>query len=290
MLLRESGVVLLIITVCVCAGTLWGAGNFEALSEIKQFSAGRFSSYDRSGGNEDFLRDVATSATLAEIEGAGAITHIWVTIDTNDLNHLRNIILRMYWDGESNPSVETPLGDFFGLGHAVYYHYSSAPISIGTYRGMNCFWFMPFSSSARITITNESEIPIHKFYYYVDYRSYPTTDTAAVEYLDSLGRFHASYNQDFVIEKGSYYTILDAEGEGHYVGCNLSVELNSTGWWGEGDDRIYIDGEEIPSLIGTGSEDYFCGAWCYAEAFFTPYFGCPLRGMHELNALWNVYR
>jgi len=267
-----------------------GDSILESLSTFKDYTAHRMSSYDRSGGNWDgtyVLPKKGETVTLAEIEGAGAITHIWVTIDSGDINHLRNLVLRMYWDGETSPSVEAPIGDFFGLGHAKYYQYASRPLAMGTNHGMNSFWFMPFSKSAKITLTNDGEITPGAFYYYIDYRLY---NEDKIPYLDSLGRFHARYNQKKPANMVEDYEILYAEGKGQYVGCNMSIKLNYDGWWGEGDDKIYIDGEETPSLHGTGSEDYFCGAWCYGEAFSTNYFGCPLRGEHKKDALWNVYR
>jgi len=262
----------------------------ESLASFKDYTAYRMSSYDRSGGNADgsyVLPKPGETVTLAEIDGAGAITHIWVTISSGDVNHLRNLVVRMYWDGETSPSVETPIGDFFGLGHAKYYQYSSRPLAIGTNNGMNSFWFMPFSKSAKITLTNDGEQTPGAFYYYIDYRLYNENKTP---YPDSLSRFHAKYNQKKPANKVEDYEILYAEGKGQYVGCNISIKLNFDGWWGEGDDKIYIDGDEKPTLNGTGSEDYFCGAWCYGDAFSNLYFGCPLRGEHKKDALWNVYR
>ena len=264
------------------------AGLLSDLPRLKDYTAARESSYDRTGGNADGRHDwplqPGETRTMADIEGAGAITHIWITIASKDDKHLKHMVLRMYWDGEENPSVETPIGDFFGLGHAKYYQYSSLPIQIGTDKGLNCFWRMPFSNGARITITNEGPIEGQAFYYYVDYQK-----------LDSVtqetGRFHAQYRQALPCPSGQNYVFLEAEGRGHFVGCNLSIHNRASGWWGEGDDMIYIDGAEKPQLHGTGSEDYFCGAWAYGEPFSNLYFGCPLiEGGHVQNALWNVYR
>lgn len=280
---------------CICVPLLCflintSAARLEALPLPENFTSHRISSYDRRGGNADFLSGTTGTVTLAEIEGPGAITHIWFTINSGEKYHLRKLVLRMYWDGETEPSVETPVGDFFGLGHGIYYHYYSEPISIGTSKGLSCFWLMPFSHSAKITLTNDGEQPIRSFYYYIDYRKYDENDPATIDAVNSMGRFHARYNQQMPTVKGEDYTILDARGSGKYVGCNLSIELNSDGWWGEGDDKIYIDNDTTPTLSGTGSEDYFCGAWCYGEPFYSPYFGCPLRGRHAKGALWNVYR
>lgn len=277
---------------CLTIGSA-GRANLSALPELKPYRALRVSSYDRSGGNADgqnILPQPGETATLADLRGPGEVTHIWVTIASPEPDHLRRLVLRMYWDGEEHPSVEAPIGDFFGLGHAQYYHFSSQPIAIGTNNGMNCFWLMPFSKSARITLTHEGKQPLHAFYYYVDYRVYPESDANAEKTIAAKGRFHAQYRQLMPTLKGEDYTLLEAQGQGHYVGCSLSIQLNSDGWWGEGDDKIYVDGESFPSLHGTGSEDYFCGAWCYGDAFSTPYFGCPLRGRHAKSERWNVYR
>jgi len=266
-------------------------GLLESLPVFKNFKSGRVSSYDRTGLNHDFLSDITTgTVTLADIEGPGAITHIWVTIASREKYHLRKLVLRMYWDGETSPSVESPIGDFFGLGHGRYYHYQSKPISIGTQNGMNCFWFMPFEKSARVTLTNEGDLPIKCFYYYIDYRTYDKGDAGVLERMANMGKFHAQYNQEMPTYISKDYQILTAVGRGHYVGCNLSVELNQPGWWGEGDDKIYVDGDTSPTLNGTGSEDYFCGAWGYGDPFYSLYFGCPLRGKGSPGALWNVYR
>ena len=262
-------------------------GVLGNLPELKSFKALRISSADATGGNADGGQTSPIKPreerVLAEIDGAGAITHIWVTIATRDEFHLRNLVLRMYWDGEEHPSVEAPIGDFFGLGHGKYYQYASKPLALGTNRGLNCFWRMPFGNGAKITLTNEGAVDVSAFYYYMDYQKYDDDP-------EKLARFHAQYRQEMPCQRDDNYLILSASGRGHYVGCNLSVELNADGWWGEGDDMIYVDGEEFPSLQGTGSEDYFCGAWGYGETFSNLYFGLPLRGPHQTGAHWNVYR
>lgn len=264
------------------------AGLLADLPLLKDFEVARQSSYDRTGGNMDGGQDdpikPGETRTIAEMKGAGAITHIWITVCTKDAGHLKNFILRMYWDGESAPSVESPLGDFFGLGHNRYYQYACLPIQIGTDRGLNCFWRMPYSDGARITVTNEGPAVCRAFYYYVDYQEYAGLPA-------DTGRFHAQYRQAYPPKPGENYVFLEATGRGHYVGCNLSIHNRAAGWWGEGDDMIYIDGEARPRLHGTGSEDYFCGAWAYGRTFSNLYFGCPLiEGGHTQNALWNVYR
>ncbi len=244
---------------CLAVGSV-GHANLSTLPEMKPYQALRVSSYDRSGGNADgqnILPKPGETVALAELSGPGEVTHIWVTIASPEPDHLRKLVLRMYWDGEEHPSVEAPIGDFFGLGHAQYYHFSSQPIAIGTNNGMNCFWLMPFSKSARITLTHEGEKPLRAFYYYIDYRVYPEDDANAVKTIAAQGRFHAQYRQLMPTVKGEDYTLLEAQGQGHYVGCNLSIQLNSDGWWGEGDDKIYVDGETFPSFMARAARIIF---------------------------------
>lgn len=282
---KITGLILLL-SITLFWTTAFSESLLEGLASDKDFTALRISSYDRTGGNADGMQEkpiaIGETRTLAKIEGAGAITHIWVTISSKDNHHLKNLVLRMYWDGEEKPSVESPIGDFFGIGHGEYYTFSSYPIQIGTSNALNCFWYMPFAKGALITITNEGTAVCDAFYYYVDYRKYNSIDTH--------NRFHAQYRQEYPCKAGQNYTFFEAKGKGHYVGVSLSIHNRSDGWWGEGDDMIYVDGEETPSLHGTGSEDYFCGAWCYGTAFSYLFFGCPLRGEHKQNEKWNVYR
>jgi len=221
--------------------------------------------------------------TLAEIEGPGAIHHIWVTIAAEAF-YGRKIILRMYWDGEITPSVEAPIGDFFGVGHGLNRNLSSLPISCSSEgRARNCYWHMPFRRSARITATNEGTRQVGAFYYYIDYRE-----------LSGLPRdipyFHAQYRQEMPCQPDKNYLICETSGRGHYVGCNLSILQRAMGWWGEGDDMIYVDGEEFPSLYGTGSEDYFSDAWGMREDE-NLFYGCPLQESDfQVGSKATVYR
>jgi len=258
------------------------------LPNPKTFTVGRESSYDPTGGNADGRHDIpmqpGETRTIADLKGPGAVSHLWFTIASKDPQCLKNIVLRLYWDGEENPSIESPIGDFFGLGNNRIYQYASLPIQIGTECGLNCFWRMPFATSAKITVTNDGPVPCTAFYYYVDYQKLDTPPRTPL-------RFHAQYRQAFPCQGRDNYVFLDAAGQGHYVGVNLSVHNRASAWWGEGDDMIYIDGDEKPSLHGTGSEDYFCGAWAYGKPFSNLYFGAPLiDGQHQRNAVWNVYR
>lgn len=244
----------------------------------------RISSFDRTGGNRDFLViEPGQTAILADIKGPGAIHHIWVTIAAEPF-YGRKIILRMYWDNEKEPSVEVPIGDFFGVGHGLLRNFSSLPINCSSDgRAKNCYWYMPFQRRALITVTNEGKERIRAFYYYIDYRRLRSLSPQTLY-------FHAQYRQEMPCRPNQNYVILEAKGQGHYVGCNLSVLQRSMGWWGEGDDMIYVDGEPFPSLHGTGSEDYFCDAWGMREDE-NPFYGCPLQEEDFLEgAKATVYR
>ena len=282
------------------------------------------SSWDRSGRNVDAVRiEKGQTYTFARIKGKGRITHIWITVMCKDKLYLRKAVLRFYWDGEKNPSIVSPLGDFFGVGHARVAHYISLPLSMTTggwslernCAAMNSFFSMPFARDARLEITNECSKPILRFYYQVDYELYPK-NFAVAPY-----RFHAQWrrenptgglkkNYNFeTVEKLSNlsgkenYVILDAKGEGHYMGCNLSIDhihpIPKFSWFGEGDDMIFIDGEKWPpSLHGTGTEDYFCAAWGYsAGPHCGPYHGVsfaePLKKKDikfRYSGKWTTYR
>jgi hypothetical protein len=264
-------------------------GPLAGIAQLKNVKSKRISSYDRSGGNGDLIRIPAGGrVALAEIEGAGIIKHIWLTVGQKDPMSRRNLILRMYWDGEKSPSVESPLGDFFGQGWGESYNYASAPLAASPRggRALSCFFPMPFGEGARIEIENQSEQPVDAFYYYIDYEAH--------QHLDhSLGRFHAWWNRELTdpdptgenewstlgpeLKNPSdrdNYLIVEAQGQGHYVGVHYFVDCPSPMWYGEGDDMFLIDGEPWPgSLHGTGTEDYFGTAWSPTEVYQHPYFG-----------------
>jgi len=256
------------------------------LATLRNYRPMRISSEDRKG-NADMRRiEPGETLLLGEMQGPGEITHIWTTIATSDPDHLRNVVFRIYYDGNDYPSVESPVGDFFGLGHGKYYVFDNPVQAIGTDKGMNCFWPMPFQKSAKVTATNEGPKRIDAYYYYLDWRKFESLPT-------DVGYFHAQYLQAFPAPAKKNYLILDADGgRGHFCGVSMSIHTQSGGWWGEGDDIFTIDGEATPSLWGTGSEDYFCGAWCYGATFYNNYFGMPLRTKlnHEQDNYWNVYR
>ncbi len=243
------------ILMCYLAPALFASG-LEDLPALKNYRAMRESSYDRTGGNNDALQGVmpGQTVTLADIAGPGMITHIWFTIAAEPW-HGRKIVLRMFWDDEQDPSVLCPINDFFCAGHGINAEVRSMPIVVTSEgRARNCWFKMPFNKRARIEIVNEGLESIGSFYYYIDYRKYDRP-------FKDQGYFHARYRQEYPAVSGRHYMICDAVGRGHFVGCNISIESNSDAWWGEGDDRIFVDGEKHPSFHGTGSEDYLCDAW-----------------------------
>ena len=292
------------------------------LPRIRDVRTRRISSWDTSGGNDDRLHiQPGETATLADIAGAGRINHFWCTIACSQPQYLRRIVLRMRWDNEADHSVEVPVGDFFGVGHARAAMFASLPLQMGPEEGraFSCFFPMPYSERAVIEVTNECDVQVI-FYYYVDYEVHD-------EGAGDLGRFHAQWRRenptDGIPDEGmgnmewmnggtnldgkGNYVILDAAGKGHYVGCNLNIHnlrqgakenwpnelgwpptrekviahreafLSCFDWIGEGDDMIFIDGEEWPpSFHGTGLEDYFNCAWCPSVPYSAPYHGITI--------------
>lgn len=263
------------------------AGNpLNGLATLKDFQSMRASSSDpnwRNGNADSRPIPPGGTLTLAELKGPGRIVHFWNTIADSEPYYSRLLTLRIYWDGETNPSVECPIGDFFGIGHGVDQPFTSLPVRVTSNgRGRNCYWPMPFKKSARITVTNEGHERCHAFYYYIDWeklRSLPK----------NTGYFHAMYRQEFPCVMGRNYLIADIQGRGQYVGTVLSVYATSPGWFGEGDDFFFIDGEKEPSLRGTGTEDYFCDGWGFRQQD-GPYYGAPLWEGSDTGDRGSVYR
>lgn len=283
------------------------SGLLAGLIQPQDYVLKRESSYDRTGGNADYRR-IAPGETLTLLDepGPGEITHIWVTIASREMYHLKKLVLRMYWDEEPAPSVETPIGDFFGLGLGDYFLFESVPLAIGSNKALNCFFPMPFRRKARITVANEGQQRVDAFYFNIDYRVFNRPLPADALY------FHAQYRQatpakgwtnqwktngdSLVNDKPNpggegNYVWLEATGRGHYVGVTMSVLQNQDGWWGEGDDMFFIDDEKKPSINGTGSEDYFLGAWDFGDRSFSySLFGAPVKGEERAGARSSVYR
>ncbi|MGA3031921.1 MAG: glycoside hydrolase family 172 protein [Terracidiphilus sp.] len=251
-----------------------------ALARLRGYRNQRSSSWDRSGGNEDWVVvDPGQTATLLDIQGAGVVTHVWFTINSPDPMHLKNLVLRAWWDGEASPSIEAPIGDFFGLGSGEYFLYQSALLSVAPVKALNAYFQMPFATAARITVTNQGAQRTQSLYFAIDYVTLPSLPSG-------LGRFHAQYRQAApckgIVSDGKNlsgrdnYVFVEAAGKGHFVGVTQAVVQNENGWFGEGDDMIFVDGDAMPTINGTGTEDYFNGAWGFAgQAFANLHQGSP---------------
>jgi hypothetical protein len=267
----------------------------------------RSSSYDRSGGNNDFRKiPVGGSLSILDDSGPGVVTHLWFTIASGETYHLKKLVLRMYWDDESAPSVETPIGDFFGLGLGDYVMYQSIPLNVAGNKALNSYFPMPFQKRAKITVTNDGKQDVDAFYYNIDYQALPRPLPTGSLY------FHAQYRQatpargwtnDWLsneiplvdgkanLDGADNYVWVEAVGRGHFVGVTMSVLQNQDGWWGEGDDMFFIDGERRPSINGTGSEDYFLGAWDFGDHPFSyALSGAPVKGSEVAGSGSSVYR
>lgn len=228
--------------------------------------------------------------TLAKIQGQGAIQQIWMTMHPNAW---RKMVLRMYWDGETTPSVEVPVGDFFCSGWTERVNISSLPVCVNPAGGFNSYWEMPFRQGALITIENLGEEPV-TVYYQVNYTLTEVSADAAY--------FHAQWRRSNPLPYKTVHTLLDGvRGQGHYVGTYLAWGVNNNGWWGEGEIKFFMDGDkEFPTICGTGTEDYFCGAWDFELpigqycAFNTPYSGlCQVTkpdGLYKSQQRFGMYR
>jgi len=208
-----------------------------------------------------------------DVDGPGMITHMWFTFFPPEPHAWapvgsatgQDILLRIYWDDQKRPAVEVPIGDFFCNAFGERYAVNSLPVAVGPSGSYNCFWNMPFRRHARIEVINQGEKPLNLLYYNIDWIK-----------KDSLPEgtpyFHAQYRQEYPLQSGKDYVILDTKGRGHFVGTLLSVRTRSPNWFGEGDEKITIDGETKPSIWGTGTEDYFLQAWGLRKDM-TPFFG-----------------
>ncbi|WP_206602287.1 glycoside hydrolase family 172 protein [Chimaeribacter arupi] len=312
------------------------SGLLGHLTKTSQATSGRFSSHDTSGKNQDYwMIGAGDTVRLADIQGPGCITHLWMTqfcrrvlgpglIDPaagqyvapiNEINnalgvsweihdpdYYRKVLLKIYWDDQTTPSVLVPLGDFFCVGHGIPATFTSLPFTVSVrpeeqYRpggtaALNCYLPMPFNRRAIIEVENQNDVPYGQ-YFHIDYEQYPQELGADTAY------FHASWRREAPcagwapelqvnspevnipnLDGANNYVILDIEGEGHYIGCNLSVAHAQGTWWGEGDDMIFVDDDTWPpTLVGTGSEDYFNHAWGMQENASLMN-GCSLHDAH----------
>ena len=245
--------------------------EIPAYARVPQHQTLKQSSFDRTGGNRDFF-SIPSGQTIEVFQatGPGVITHIWFTIAAQSGMHLKELVLRVYWDGATQASVEVPVGDFFGLNLGDYFVYQSAFLNCSSIKGLNCYFAMPFRRSARVTVTNEGAKAVGSFYSNIDYQLVPSLPADAMY-------FHAQYRQAVpnkpVQEAGKVnlagtdnYVFLEAEGRGQMMGVTLGVVQNRAEWFGEGDDMTIVDASAKPVTTGTGTEDYFCGAWDFGGA------------------------
>ncbi len=204
---------------------------------------------------------------LAEIDGSGVIRHIWITADPKAY---RDCVLRFFWDGEETPSVEVPLGDFFVNCHGLRYNVNSLPIAVNPSGGFNCYFPMPFRKKAVISIENQRSEDISGFFYAINY--------SLEEVGENSAYFHAQWRRSMTTRENPQYTVLDGvRGWGHYVGTVLAWTQLSNGWWGEGEIKFFIDSDkECPTICGTGTEDYFGGAWGFGDTYNSAFLGYPL--------------
>lgn len=228
------------------------------------------------------------TVTLMDIAGCGVIRHIWITIPDRSPAAMRNMILRMYWDGCPVPSVEAPLGDFLGMAHGRTAPMTTAYTTMTLGRGFNCYFPMPFATHARMTVTND--LPdgkdMNSFFFQIDYELRPSLPAGT-------GYFHARFHRQNPTVLRQDYVVLDqVQGPGLFLGCVIGVRALSEAWWGEGEMKFYLDGDTThPTICGTGTEDYFCAAWGM-DLYQTPWHGCTLNltNEHYKHPLVSMYR
>lgn len=254
-------------------------------ARLKDFGAWRSSSNNTDpDSNDDSKRPLpGETVVLADLAGPGVVTHLWITVAANEYGWPRLLRLRVYYDGSAEPSVDAPLGDFFAVGHGFERPVNSLLVrDSSSGRSRNSYWPMPFERSCRITVTNEGSRRVANLYYHVDWARLPSLPPGT-------GYFHARYRQALPAAAGRPYEVLSAQGRGHYVGTVLSVIQSEPGWFGEGDERIYVDGEAAPRIEGTGTEDYFNDAWSLRVAE-GPYTGVPVAEGTDVGARMTAYR
>lgn len=294
--MQRNGFCFMICVILLSSAFQWSAAqDMAGLSQVKPGVSRAISSATTNpDSNMDRIRYITPGETkvLADIQGPAVIRHIWLTFNEARPNWLEptgsarpdEIVLRMYWDDNPEPSVEAPLGDFFGAGFGERHELISVPVQVEGGDGYNCYWSMPFYKHGVITVTNEGQKNVRSFYYHIDY----TQETSLPE---KSAYFCAQYRNEFPEKTGGDFLILDTEGEGHYVGTVMSARSRSPFWFGEGDAKFYVDGDAKPTIQGTGTEDYFLMAWGLDERQF-PYFGCTYMStaFEDLGVEYCLYR
>jgi len=228
-----------------------------------------------------FIRvNAGDTAVLMDVQGSGIIQHIWMVENVN-----RGLVIRFYWDGEKDPSVEAPVPDLFAIGHGLFAPVNSLAITNNPKNGMSCFWPMPFHTNCRITLTNETDEDVTLVAYQITYLEVPISL--------ALGTFHAQYRSASVGGQNPYVILDGVKGKGRYVGTFLAWKQMEKGWFGEGEIKFYMDGDtKFPTICGTGTEDYFLASYGFPESFSTAYSGSvlPANENAEPPNLWSLYR
>ncbi len=282
------------------------AADFD---ETKPFRARRASSYQRDGANRDAAQvPPGASHTVADISGAGRIVHMWLTLATNEPDYLRTTRIKMYWDGAEEAAVDVPFGIFHALGHGKVRQVNSAMVTVRArpelnhnlpnknVGGFNNYFPMPYGKGAKIVVENGSKEALRSLYFQIDYQEWPAAPSPL--------RFHAAYResppeaypgpeagrfQARNVDGADNHLVIETTGRGHFAGMVLSVDASGAGWW-EGDEMIWIDGEEHPSIYGTGTEDYFGGAWGFRGEYNTPYHGVSFLEKTPERPDWQAGR
>ena len=257
-------------------------GMADSKNEERNVANARHAARDLGQGwkvNPFIIINPEETFTLAEIEESGCIQHIWMTPTGN----WRYSILRIYWDDEKEPSVECPVGDFFGMGWGEYAHLNSLAVCVNPGSAFNCYWQMPFRKKCKITMENLADTPM-RLYYQIDY--------CLTEVPEDAGYFHAQFRRTNPVPYKDVYTIVDGiKGKGHYVGTYMAWQVNNNRWWGEGEIKFFMDGDkQFPTICGTGTEDYFCGSYNFDRGGKYIEFSTPYAGLHQVIRPDGTYR
>lgn len=257
-------------------------GMADSKNEERNVANARHAARDLGQGwkvNPFIIINPEETFTLAEIEESGCIQHIWMTPTGN----WRYSILRIYWDDEKEPSVECPVGDFFGMGWGEYAHLNSLAVCVNPGSAFNCYWQMPFRKKCKITMENLADTPM-RLYYQIDY--------CLTEVPEDAGYFHAQFRRTNPVPYKDVYTIVDGiKGKGHYVGTYMAWQVNNNRWWGEGEIKFFMDGDkQFPTICGTGTEDYFCGSYNFDRGGKYIKFSTPYAGLHQVIRPDGTYR
>lgn len=257
-------------------------GMADSKNEERNVANARHAARDLGQGwkvNPFIIINPEETFTLAEIDESGCIQHIWMTPTGN----WRYSILRIYWDDEKEPSVECPVGDFFGMGWGEYAHLNSLAVCVNPGSAFNCYWQMPFRKKCKITMENLADTPM-RLYYQIDY--------CLTEVPEDAGYFHAQFRRTNPVPYKDVYTIVDGiKGKGHYVGTYMAWQVNNNRWWGEGEIKFFMNGDkQFPTICGTGTEDYFCGSYNFDRGGKYIEFSTPYAGLHQVIRPDGTYR